>query len=172
MTDISPTPNQYRVTHVGLVVPDLDAAIRFYGEVLGMAPMMPPGEIFRGDGHFGRFAEDTWGSDWTTARSALIGSETEGILELVSYPDCEGSERFRPRRPGLNHFCVVAADVDGLIEAICVAGGARRTDTWTLFEGQPFKVAFAEDPWGNVIEVSSHTTEETYGGRAIAPRAQ
>jgi catechol 2,3-dioxygenase-like lactoylglutathione lyase family enzyme len=159
---------QARITHLGLVVSDLDAAITWYGDILGMKVILPPGEIDRGDGYYGELAEDTWGSDWTTVRSALIGSEDDGILELLSYPDCEPSDGFRPRRQGFNHFCVIAPDVDALVDRIQAAGGQRRSKTWTLFPEQPFQVAFANDPWGNVVEVSSHATEQIYGGRALS----
>jgi hypothetical protein len=31
-----------------------------------------------------------------------------------------------------------------------------------MFEGQPFRMVYLEDPWGTVIEAYSHSHEETY----------
>lgn len=160
-------PSQRQITHTGFVVPDLDAALEWYREVFGFEPMLPPGEIRRGEGHFGQLAEDIWGSDWTSVRSALIGTESAGILELISYPDTEEAEEWRVRRPGWNHVCLVDPDIEQLVERIVSSGGKQRSKIWTLFEEKPYKVVFVEDPWGTVIEVSTHTTEVTYGGAEL-----
>ena len=41
---MTPTPRTF--SHIGISVPDLDAAVKFYSEVMGFYVIMQPSEVF------------------------------------------------------------------------------------------------------------------------------
>jgi hypothetical protein len=69
-------------------------------------------------------------------------------------------------RVGWSHICVVDPEIDGLTAAIVANGGRQISDVWELFEGQGFKMVYTLDPWGNMVEIYTHSHTETYGGGA------
>lgn len=60
----SGTPNPRTFAHIGLSVPDLDKAIKFYGDVLGFYVIMRPNEIIEGDSDIGQMRSDVFGAGW------------------------------------------------------------------------------------------------------------
>jgi hypothetical protein len=41
----------------------------------------------------------------------------------------------------------------------------RTSKIWHLFEGEPYKICYCEDPWGSVIELYSHSHEQTFSNQ-------
>lgn len=165
---------QRMITHVGLTVPDLDAAIAWYGDVLGFPEMTPAGEIRAGEGHFGVIGPDLWGERFTSVRMAHIGSTEGGVIELFEFatPEAVRPGDYEYWRCDWSHICVVDPDIDGLVARIAETGGRQRSKIWTFFEGEPYKMVYCEDPWGNLVEVYTHTHAETYGGTRTTDSGQ
>ncbi|NKX42392.1 glyoxalase, partial [Rhodobacteraceae bacterium R_SAG2] len=63
-----PTPRGF--SHIGLSVPDLDAAIRFYRDVLGFYVIMDATEVVEDDSEIGRMCTDVFGKGWGSLRIA------------------------------------------------------------------------------------------------------
>ena len=115
-------------SHVTVMVDDLDAALRFYGDVLGFEPIPRP------DG-FGPGA-------WLQAGTAQVHIGV--VAEMV-------------KPAGLPHLAlfVPADDWDATMEAIEAAGagfmmGPNRREDF----GRTVRAAFVTDPAGNVIELT------------------
>jgi hypothetical protein len=68
-------------------------------------------------------------------------------------------------RGGAFHFPWVDPDVEGLVERIVATGGRQRSKVWTVLPGQPYKAVYCEDPFGNIIEVFSHSHESTFANQ-------
>jgi methylmalonyl-CoA/ethylmalonyl-CoA epimerase len=101
-------PDQPRIAHVGVAVPDIDAALAFYRDVLGLTPGLP----------------ET--ADGATIVSLHLG---ESEVELLSSDD-PGSPiaKFLARRgPGIHHICYRVPNLDRALEA-CRAGGYTLVD--------------------------------------------
>ncbi|WP_431272020.1 hypothetical protein [Dankookia sp. P2] len=75
------------------------------------------------------------------------------------------SENFQYWRTGVFHFCLIDPNIEELARRIAEHGGQQRSKVWSLFEGEPFKAVYCEDPWGNLIEIYSHSTELMYANR-------
>lgn len=101
-------PDQPRIAHVGVAVPDIDAALTFYRDVLGMTPGPPES------------------ADGATIVSLTLG---ESAVELLAPADPDGPvARFLARRgPGIHHICYRVPDLDRALEA-CRAGGYALVD--------------------------------------------
>jgi methylmalonyl-CoA/ethylmalonyl-CoA epimerase len=97
-----------RIAHVGIAVPDLDAALAFYRDVLGLAPH-PPEQ-----------------ADGATIVSLPFGeSDVELLVPLA--PDGPIARFLARRGPGIHHVCYRVADLDAALAA-CRTAGYRLID--------------------------------------------
>ena len=101
-------PDQPRIAHVGVAVPDMAAALAFYRDVLGLTPGPPEA------------------ADGATIVSLTMG---ESAVELLAPRDPDSPiARFLERRgPGIHHICYRVPDLDRALEA-CRLGGYRLVD--------------------------------------------
>ena len=101
-------PDQPRIAHVGVAVPDIDAALEFYRDVLGMTP-----------GH----AET---ADGATIVSLTMGESAVELLSPIA-PDSPVARFLARRGPGIHHICYRVPDLDRALDA-CRAGGYALVD--------------------------------------------
>jgi methylmalonyl-CoA/ethylmalonyl-CoA epimerase len=101
-------PDRPRIAHVGVAVTDLDAALAFYRDVLGLQPH-PPEQ-----------------ADGATIVSLPFGdSEVELLAPLrTDSPIAKFLER---RGPGIHHICYRVPDLDAAL-ASCRKAGYRLVD--------------------------------------------
>nr|WP_018332651.1 VOC family protein [Actinomycetospora chiangmaiensis] len=89
----------------------------------------------------------------------------DGIgLELQQFGPTEGRDGLPvTRTPGVSHLCVQDPDVAGLADRIVAHGGRLLTGHREFFPGRkPFSLVYCADPFGNLIEIDSHSFETTY----------
>jgi len=100
--------NSARIAHVGIAVPDLEAALSFYRDVLGLTPL-PTEEV-----------------DGAAIVSLPLG---DSQVELLAPRTPDGPiARFLARRgPGIHHICYRVNDLDAALEA-CRKHGYRLID--------------------------------------------
>lgn len=157
------------VTHVGVTVTDLDRAVRWYGDALGLEPIGPPVEVRAHDGHGGALAAEVFGPSLGRFRQAHLASANGVALELFEFRDPPTERRrasFEYWRTGIFHVCFAVGAIDHVAERIAGSGGRRRTPAAReIFPGEPYRTCFCEDPFGNVIELYSHSHERTYANR-------
>jgi methylmalonyl-CoA/ethylmalonyl-CoA epimerase len=97
---VSQTP---RIAHIGVAVTDLDAALAFYRDVLGLVPHPP----------------ET--ADGATIVSLPFG-ESEVELLTPQHSDSPVARFLDKRGPGIHHICYRVADLDAAIERCRQAG--------------------------------------------------
>lgn len=161
-----PYPKSF--SHIGLSVPDLDAAVKFYSEVLGLYLIMPPTEIVEDDSDIGQMCSDVFGTGWKTLRIAHMSTADRIGIEIFEFPDNEApSDNLDYRKTGMFHFCIQDPDVEGLAKKIVAAGGKQRMPVREYFPGEkPYRMVYVEDPFGIVFEIYSHSYELTYSAGA------
>jgi methylmalonyl-CoA/ethylmalonyl-CoA epimerase len=101
-------PQHPEIAHIGVAVPDLDAALAFYRDVLGVAPHAPEN------------------ADGATIVSLPFGGPE---VELLAPRDADGPiARFLAKRgPGIHHICYRVPDLDAALSA-CRSAGYRLID--------------------------------------------
>jgi methylmalonyl-CoA/ethylmalonyl-CoA epimerase len=100
--------NRPRIAHIGIAVPDLESALAFYRDVLGLEPHAP--EMV----------------DGATIVSLPFGDAQVELLAPIEAQSPIG--KFLARRgPGIHHICYRVPDLDAALEA-CRKAGYRLVD--------------------------------------------
>jgi methylmalonyl-CoA/ethylmalonyl-CoA epimerase len=97
-----------RIAHVGVAVSDLDAALAFYRDVLGIEPH-PPEQV-----------------DGATILSLSLG-ESDIELMAPTAADTPVGKFLAKRGPGIHHICYRVPDLDAALRA-CREAGYRLID--------------------------------------------
>lgn len=155
-------------SHIGISVPDLEKAVEFYTEVLGWYVIMPPTLIEEDDSAIGVMCTDVFGADWKSFRIAHLSTGDRVGVELFQFLNAETPENnFEYWKTSVFHFCVQDPDVEGLAKKIVEYGGKQRMPVRHYFPGEkPYRMVYCEDPFGNILEVYSHSYELTYSAGA------
>jgi catechol 2,3-dioxygenase-like lactoylglutathione lyase family enzyme len=153
------------VTHVGLTVTDLDKAIEWYQGVLGFQVLAGPIELTGDHSHFGVICSDIFGEVFRRGRLAFLSGHNGVGIELFEFNDPK-SERpannFEYWKNSIFHLAVIELDIENLTRRIEESGGRLRSKIWNLFPGTPYKIAYCEDPFGNIVEICSHSTDQMW----------
>ena len=92
-------------------------------------------------------------------------------MELFEFPQTRPEEiPFEYWRPKVFHICFQDPDLEGRIKLIEAHGGRQRMrQVRHYFPGEkPYRMVYCEDPFGNIIELYSHSYELTYSAGAYA----
>jgi methylmalonyl-CoA/ethylmalonyl-CoA epimerase len=103
-----PVPDRPHIAHVGIAVSDLDTALAFYRDVLGLVPHPP--EVV----------------DGATILSLPFGQSEVELLAPLD-PDSPIGRFLAKRGPGIHHICYRVPDLDAALES-CRAAGYRLID--------------------------------------------
>lgn len=151
------------LSHIGHTVPDIEAAVEWYQEVLGFSLIAEPATVPAGSGHFADLFEDIVG-DFSEAKLAHMETADGTGFELFEY---EGTDQDNARKqeesenwqqqPGIHHFAIQHSDVEGLAARIVEHGGEQHSKIWKMFPDQKYELVYMTDPWDNFIEIYSHS---------------
>jgi catechol 2,3-dioxygenase-like lactoylglutathione lyase family enzyme len=157
--------------HVAISVTDIRRGVEWYRDVMGMSVMAGPVKISGStDGNtdphlaalvrnvFGESLGSFWICHMTTANK--VGIELFQFLEPAAE---KRRDNFDYWRTGFFHIAITEPLIAELADRIASSGGKRRTDVMELAAGSDRKICFCEDPFGNIIEIYSHTYEEFWG---------
>jgi len=86
-------PYPIAFSHIGLSVPNLEEAVKFYTEVMGLYVIMPPSTITRDDSDIGVMCDEVFATtNWQQFRIAHL-STSDGIgFEMFEFPNHEPHE--------------------------------------------------------------------------------
>ncbi|HAG53170.1 MAG TPA: lactoylglutathione lyase family protein [Alphaproteobacteria bacterium] len=156
-------------SHIGITVPDLNKAVEFYKETMGWYSIMEPTEVYEeAETAIGQMCIDVFGNDWKSFKIAHL-STVDGIgIELFEFNKNEKPQaEFSPFKTGVFHFSIKDPDVEGMAEKILKAGGKQRMPIREYYPGEkPYRMVYMEDPFGNIIEIYSHSYELHYSSGA------
>jgi lactoylglutathione lyase family protein len=156
------------LSHIGLSVPDLERAVRFYQDVMGWYVIMPPTEIVEEPGTaIGVMCEDVFGKGWGSFRIAHMSTGDKMGVEIFEFNNNENPQEFEYYKTGTFHFCVQDPNVEELVEKIVAHGGKQRMPVRYYYPGEkPYRMVYVEDPFGVIFEIYSHSYELTYSAGA------
>ena len=156
-------------SHIGITVPNIEEAVKFYTEVMGFYVIMEP-TVVREENEtaIGQMCIDVFGEGWGTFKIAHLSTGDKIGFELFEFKESENLKpSFEPFRTGLFHFSVQDPDVEGLVKKIVDAGGKQRMPIREYYPGdKPYRMCYVEDPFGTVFEIYSHSYELHYSAGA------
>lgn len=153
------------MNHVGITVPDIHAAVKWYTEVLGCYLLEPPAQVENDGTHFGNVVKDIFGLKFEGAILAHLATIDGVGIELFQFinPDVNiPNDNFEYWRAGIFHICVTAPDIESTVELISKTGGKVKSKIWKLWGNKEYKVAYCQDPWGTIIELSSNSYVQSW----------
>lgn len=130
-----------RIAHVGIAVADLETAVAFYKDVLGIVPH-PPETV-----------------DGATILALPMGdSEVELLAPL--HADTPIGKFLAKRGPGIHHICYRVANLDAAVEA-CRAAGYRLVDQVPRTGAAGRRIAFVHPKAtaGILLELTDELTQ-------------
>ena len=157
-------PGLTHVDHVALTVPDLDAAMKFYTEVIGGEELYRVGPFDSAD-----FPKAADGRDWGAAHLNVPGAKlTIGMiqigptmmLELFRYEKPDGANQTPPRNHDLggHHVAFKVTDIDAAVAYLKARGVRVFAGPMALADGPLGGLSFVYflDPWGNQLELVAY----------------
>lgn len=152
-------------SHIGLSVPDLEAAVKFYHEVMGWYIVMAPTKVKEEvDTAIGIMCQDVFGKGYEDFKIAHMVTSNGIGVEMFEFKQNEGERPvFNHVKTGLFHFSIQDPDIEGLVAKIVANGGKQRMAIREYYPGEkPYKMCYVEDPFGIVFEIYTHSYEVTY----------
>ena len=154
------------IDHLGITVPDLDAASRFFEQAFDAKPLFD--NIKRSDQPFAGAEAEAMiglapGTVLVTMRMMQLGNGPGLELFEVRGPDQRPSVRFSDF--GLQHFALYVDDIDLATERFVAAGGTMFSgpnEMEGLEQGEGNRWRYGRTPWGSVIELISSPGPQEY----------
>jgi len=136
------------IAHSAICVPDVDAAVQWYADVLGFRVLSPPyrmeGEEIERD--MGELVPSP-----VVIKAAIVGlDEGDRVLELVEYPTAPGETGDASiTTHGLTHVGLACDDIDATRARLEERGVEFLTTGTAKVAG--LRTAWFRDPWGAVF---------------------
>jgi predicted enzyme related to lactoylglutathione lyase len=159
--------------HVAVSVTDIDSAMRWYETVIQMTVLIKPTEITtyeednkkNHDPHLATIVKAIFGSILGKFKICHMSSANGVGIELFQFIEPAAEMRskdnnFEYWKTGFSHIALTEPDIEELASKIASTGGKRRTDVMELVPGSGKKICFCEDPFGNILEIYSHSYEQ------------
>lgn len=146
------------LNHVGVSVPDVEAAIEWYSRLFGFELIAGPDEVRPDGSHFGNLSSNICGPRYGGMRIAHMCTADGAGFELFQFLKPEPERRedtMEYWKNGFFHIAITCPDVPGKVAEIVANGGRQRSDIWELQPGGDVRLCYCEDPYGNVIEIIS-----------------
>jgi len=159
------------IGHIGITVPDVDAAARWYGLVLGWELLLGPLDKSSDDSHLSDQIRDAFGEPNISFRQAYLLTSNEITIEFFQFltpRPTSGMNTFDYWNVGVSHLCVVEPEIDQLVTRIVEHGGRQRMPVRRMFSADVYRFCYCEDPYGNVIEITTRPHVEAI--RALSAR--
>ncbi len=153
------------LNHIAVSVTNLDKAVKWYQEVFGFNVINGPVEIVVDNSPLGMVVNDIHGPNLKKMRVVWLSSGNQVGFEIFEYLDPKAERRrkdnFEYWKSGFFHICITDPNIEELCKKISESGGKQRSKIWDITPSKGYKLAFCEDPFGNVIEIYTHGYEQT-----------
>ena len=163
MTVTCPRP----LHHISLGVSNIDAAIQWYGDVLGYRVFSGPTLLRLEDDSRGQL-RDVLGTRFKQLKIAHLSTGVGIGIELfesIDPPHERPPEEVEFWKSGTFHFCVTDPDIEGLVVRIVGSGGRQVSKIWDDRPPANYRMVYCRDPFGNLFEIHTHSYELVQGWR-------
>jgi lactoylglutathione lyase len=158
-----PAPEYSRATiDLGIVVSDLEKAVKFYRDDLGFKATTPPGFDVAGD--LAKDAGVTDGRALHVATFRIGEGEAATTVKLMAFPDAKKNDQSLVTKGlGPRYLTLFVKDLTAVVERMKARSIPLVGKSPVLLGGQT-AIAFVQDPDGNFIEFVGPMKETAAGG--------
>ena len=148
------------MAHTAVCVPDVEAATRWYADVLGLRVLSPP---YRMEGAQIEHDMGELVPSPVVVTASIVGfGKDDRVIELLEYPAAgvapAGQGRPSVTRPGLTHVGFVCDDIRATRAELESRGVQFLTEGIADVAG--LKTTWCHDPWGTVIILLEKRVED------------
>ena len=134
-----------QVRHTGIVVRDLNRALRFYRDLLGL-------KVVKSKDESGRYISAVTGIKGTKIRTVKMAADDGNLVELVYFYNKKFAKTGPSWRPGMSHISFTVDDIDAEYKRLRKEGAAFISAPKPSPGGYA-RMAFCKDFEGNLIEL-------------------
>jgi len=160
---MDPIHSPKTINHIAISVPDLERALKWYQEVMGFTIIRGPTELAADDTQIGNALENIFGSKFKKLQIVWMSSANNvgfEIFQFIEPKQVTENRKIEYWSGGVIHIAVTERNIEGLVKKVNETGGRQLTKIWELSPNKPYKLVFCSDPFGNIIEIYSHSFEE------------
>jgi catechol 2,3-dioxygenase-like lactoylglutathione lyase family enzyme len=163
--------NVRAIEHVGITVPDMEEATRFFVEAFGAEKLYDMLDEPLGGPAVEVGLGIPKGAVITVIRMLRLGNGPN--LELFSYSGVKQAHPVVPSDFGIQHICIYVEDIDAAAKQLEKAGGVLLSQPGTLpgaDAGEGNRYVYTRTPWGSTIELVTYPAPQAYEGRTTLRR--
>jgi len=155
------------MNHIAVSVTDINLALRWYRDVMGFTLLMGPIEISTepSNSHIAKVASSIFGPRMKKMLLCHMSSANGVGFEIFQFVEPKAELRknnFDYWKNGFFHIAVTDPNIEELVKQIASSGGRQRSDIFELVPGSGRRICFCEDPFGNIIEIYTHSYEQNW----------
>ena len=160
---MAPIPSSISINHVAISVPDLEKALKWYQEVMGFTIVRGPVELTSDDIQVGKALKNIFGSKFKKLRIVWMSSANNigvEIFQFIQPKQLIKKKKIEYWSGGVIHIAVTQRNIEDLLSKVTKTGGKQISKIWELESKKHHKLVFCSDPFGNIIEIYSHSFEQ------------
>jgi catechol 2,3-dioxygenase-like lactoylglutathione lyase family enzyme len=155
--------NVRAIEHVGITVPDMEQATRFFVEAFGAEKLYDMLDEPLGGPEVEAGLGIAPGAVINVIRMLRLGNGPN--LELFTYSGVKQAQPVVPSDFGIQHICIYVDDIDAAVDRLEKAGGILLSRPGVLpggDAGNGNRYVYTRTPWGSTIELVTYPSAQAY----------
>ena len=160
---MAPIPSSISINHIAISVPDVKKGMKWYQEVMGFTIVRGPVELTSDNIQVGKALNNIFGSKFKRLRIVWMSSANNigvEIFQFIQPKQLIKKKQIEYWSGGVIHIAVTERNVEHLLSKVTKTGGKQISKLWELDPKKHHKLVFCSDPFGNIIEIYSHSFEQ------------
>ena len=144
------------VDHIGISIPNIYEATEWYKNTFDLFQIS---EVMEVCSESDEIASDVFENKFKKFKIVHMCTSDGVGVELFEFVDPKNESpqnNFQFWKTGIFHIAFTTKNIEEVCKKIFTSGGKQKSKIWNLFKNKPYKICYCEDPWGNIIELSSH----------------
>ena len=151
------------INHIAISVPDLEKGLKWYQEVMGFTIVRGPVELTSDDIQVGKALKNIFGSKFKKLRIVWMSSANNigvEIFQFIQPKQLNEKKQVEYWSGGVIHIAVTERNIDIYCLRLPKLEENKLVKLWELDPKKHHKLVFCSDPFGNIIEIYSHSFEQ------------
>lgn len=160
---MAPIPSSISINHIAISVPDVKKGLKWYQEVMGFTIVRGPVELTSDNIQVGKALNNIFGSKFKKLRIVWMSSANNigvEIFQFIQPKQLIKKKQIEYWSGGVIHIAVTERNIEDLLSRVIKTGGKQINKIWELDPKKHHKLVFCSDPFGNIIEIYSHSFEQ------------